>query len=94
MRCQVYRNLDKPFQILGFTSLELTALCFVLVGGTEVARIINVQRSWAFVVAAVLALCFFWIHKSLGELFVRRFFRFLSLPNQMYPRLLVVRKAS
>ena len=94
MRSPVYRNLDKPFQIFGFTALELTALCFSLVGGGELAQTFAIHRIWAFIFTIILALSFFWIRRSLGDLFARRLFRFLKLPSNMAPKLLILKKVN
>jgi hypothetical protein len=94
MRCPVYRNLDKPFQILGFTALELIILCLTVVGGTELTRLFMIQRVWAMVLTALLALGFFWIRRSLGELFARRLFRFFLLPSFLNLKLLSARGES
>src|SRR5262245_55564742 len=87
MRSPVYRNLDRPFEILGFTIFELMVLCIALVGGGELAQFLSFQRIWSVLLTMVLALIFFWLRRSLGDLFLRRFFRFLFLPSELSPKL-------
>lgn len=83
MRYPVYRNLDKPFQILGFNTLELTILCFCLVGGGEVADALGASRIWPLIFTIILGLSIHWIRHSLGDFFLRRLIRFLQLPGQL-----------
>lgn len=83
MQFPVYRNLDMPFQVLGFSTVELIVLCFALVGGGEFTQLLGVHRIWAFMFTIVLALSLFWIRRSLGDLFGRRLIRFLKLPSEL-----------
>ncbi|MBX3023008.1 MAG: hypothetical protein KF799_15135 [Bdellovibrionales bacterium] len=89
MRSPVYRNLDKPFQILGFTPIELATLCFAFVLGGELAQFLGFDRAWALVFTLLVAATLHWFRRSMGELFGRRLLRFLQLPSELYPRLFI-----
>lgn len=88
MRSPVYRNLDRPLQILGYAPVELIVLSLVFVGGGELAQFIGVSRTWAFVVTLIVALAIFVFHKYFGELFLRRLLRFTQLPSELQPKIL------
>ncbi|MBK9038048.1 MAG: hypothetical protein IPL83_02620 [Bdellovibrionales bacterium] len=88
MRSPVYRNLDRPFQILGFNSAELTVLCIFLVGGGELAGFIGLHRIWALVFTVVTGCLLIWVRRSLGDYFVPRLIRFLELPKEIYSKLI------
>ena len=88
MRAPVYRNLDTPFRILGFSPLELGVLCFVFVGGGELAQALSIGRVWSLVAAALLALGLFTFRRSFGEHFAARLYRFSRLPARLPARLL------
>lgn len=88
MRAPVYRNLDKPFEVLGFNALELTLLCFAFVAGGELTSLIGVHRVWAFLLTAVIALSLFLLRRYLGELFLIRLFRFAHLPKSLCGKLM------
>ena len=90
MRSPVYRNLDKPFQIFGFNTLELIVLCITLVGGGEVLQFFSIHRIWAFLFTVILALVLHWVRHSLGDIFARRLLRFLKLPKIIYSKILTV----
>lgn len=94
MRSPVYRNLDQPFEILGFSVAELTSLCFVLVAGGELLKFFGFNRLWAFLLTMVLAFALFWLRRSLGENFSFRMLRYLSFPNRLQPKLVVESKNS
>jgi len=94
MRSPVYRNLDKPFQIMGFNILELTLLCVIFVGGGELLQLFDLNRVWAFLLTAILAFNLFWVRRSLGDLFIARLIRFLKLPSQLNPKLFINLKRS
>jgi len=83
MRAPVYRNLDKTIEVMGFSPVELTCLCFVLIAGGEIMRIIGLDRTWAFLATTIVAAGLFWIRRSLGEHFLMRMIRFLSLPRRL-----------
>ncbi len=89
MRAPIYRNLDQPFQVMGFSVAELTLLAVTLVGGGELFQLLGVHRVWAFVATLILASVFFVFRRSFGDLFVRRLLRFLRLPAVLYPKLLL-----
>ena len=89
MRSPVYRNLDRPLQILGYSPWELIVLALVFVGGGELAQFIGISRTWAFVATFVIALAIFTFHKYFGELFLRRLIRFARLPSELYPKILI-----
>lgn len=89
MRSPVYRNLDRPLQILGYSPGELIALSLVFVVGGEMAQFIEVSRTWAFVATFILALAIFTFHKYFGELFIRRLIRFAKLPSELHPKILI-----
>lgn len=88
MRAAVYRNLDRPFQILGFKPLELTVLCCVFVGGGEIAQDLSLSRLWVALLTAFLAFSLFAFRRALGDRFARRLFRFLRLPTRLTARLI------
>jgi hypothetical protein len=94
MRSPVYRNLDRPFQIYGFSPFELAVLVAVFVAGGELAQAIALSRGWAFAVAALLALTMFTLRRSLGNGFSRRLWRFLCLPSTLHPKLFRLRRAA
>jgi hypothetical protein len=89
MRSPVYRNLDRPLQILGYSPVELIVLSLVFVIGGEVAQFMGISRTWAFVGTFVLALVIFTFHKYFGELFIRRLIRFAQLPSELHPKILI-----
>lgn len=91
MRSQVYRNLDKPFQIMGFNVFELSALCIVLVGGGEIAQALGVSHIWSFLATLVLGLTLAWFRHSLGDYFIRRLFRFYTLPRELTAKLIMLK---
>ena len=91
MRSQVYRNLDKPFQILGFYLNELVILCFTLVVGSELTQLFEVQNAWSFLSTLILAFALFWFRRSLGEKFGQRIIRFINLPSHTIPKLIKLR---
>lgn len=86
MRSPVYRNLDAPFRVFGFSPLELSLLCFAFVGGGEIAQALSVGRIWALVLAALLALALFAFRRAFGEHFGARLYRFFKLPSRLSPR--------
>jgi hypothetical protein len=89
MRSPVYRNLDRPLQILGYSPVELIVLSLVFVAGGELAQFAGISRTWSFVVTFVLALAIFTFHKYFGELFIRRLIRFARLPSELHPKILI-----
>lgn len=92
MKSPVYRNLDKPFQVFGFNTVELIILCIFFVGGSEVAQAFAIERIWPFLFTIVLGLGILWTRRSLGDFFVRRLFRFCKLPRELYSRILILRR--
>ena len=88
MRSPVYRNLDKPFQVLGFNLNELILLCFILVVGSELAQLFEAQSVWSFLLTFVLAFGLFWFRRLLGEKFGQRLIRFINLPSHTAPKLI------
>ncbi len=81
MRSPVYRNLDKPFQIFGFTPTELIVLALTFVGGGELAQAFGIHRLWAFLLTFILGFALHCFRRALGDLFAPRLFRFLKLPT-------------
>lgn len=94
MRSIVYRNLDKPFQILSFNLFELTLFCFIFVGGGEIGYFLEINRFLVLLITIIFALVLFWIRRSLGNYFIQRFIRFLFLPSQLNAKLLILGKIS
>lgn len=88
MRTSVYRNLDAPFQILGFNVFELTLLSVLLVLSNELLTLLSLSRLWAFMVIFLYGLCVFWLRHSLGHFFLRRLIRFYQLPSRLHRRLM------
>lgn len=86
MRSPVYRNLDAPFRVFGFSPLELSLLCFAFVGGGELAQALAIGRVWALVLAALMALGMFTFRRAFGEHFAARLYRFYKLPSRLVPR--------
>ena len=93
MRSPVYRNLDRPLQILGFSPLELICLSITFVGGGELTQLIGVSRTWSFVATLLIALAIFTFHKFFGDLFFRRLVRFARLPSELHPKIFTERLA-
>ncbi|RME14429.1 MAG: hypothetical protein D6797_08870 [Bdellovibrio sp.] len=90
MRSPVYRNLDQPLQILGFSIPELIFLVVVFVLGEEVLNLFDASRAWAFLVTIIFAIGFYWMRRSLGDYFGKRLLRFFQLPSHLYSKLLVL----
>jgi hypothetical protein len=89
MRTPIYRNLDRPFQIFAFSPLELTVLCVAFVGLGEIAQSFSLSRIWSFILTGFVALSFYLFRRSMGDFFGRRLLRFLNLPTEIHPRLLI-----
>jgi hypothetical protein len=87
MRSPVYRNLDRPFQVYGFSVLELTLLSAAFVGGGELAQSLGIRRIWAFLLTFKLANGMHSLRRALGEMFALRLLRYLELPNQVQAKL-------
>jgi hypothetical protein len=87
MRSPIYRNIDKPFQIAGFSAAELILLCVALAGGGELAQLFSVDRVWTFFVTLIIALGLFLFRRTLGEHFFFRLIRFFQIPSHLYSRL-------
>jgi hypothetical protein len=93
VRSPVYRNLDKPFQICGFSPLELTVLSIAFAGSGELAEAAGTHRLWAFLITIILALGMHSLRRSLGEAFPRRLLRFVKLPAEIEPKLFTRRES-
>lgn len=93
MRSPVYRNLDRPFRIFGFSPLELSILCITFVVWGEIAQSLSIHRVWGFLATALLALLFHWLRRSMGDHFTRRLIRFLKLPSEIRSKLFVTRRS-
>lgn len=91
MRSSVYRNLDKPFEIYGFSPMELTMMSLVFVVSGEVAQSIGADRIWAFPFTVIFAGGTYALRRTFGDLFARRLFRFLRLPSETRPELSAAR---
>lgn len=87
MRSPVYRNLDQPFEIWGFSTGQMTLLCCSLVAGGELAELIGVHRVWSLLLTICLAIVIYGIRKSFGRLFAQRLYRFARLPQRTRERL-------
>jgi hypothetical protein len=87
MRSPVYRNLDQPMRILGFSPMELSVLCVAFVALGEAAQAIGVYRFWAVLLTAVAAGILYSFRRSMGEMFARRLLRFLRLPSELHSKL-------
>lgn len=94
MRSKVYRNLDRPFQILGLYPSEITALCLFFVVASEFSQSVGLNRVWIFLATAGLAAIVHWFRRIFGELFGRRLIRFLALPSEIRPQLFAIRRPS
>lgn len=90
MRTHVYRNLDKPFQILSFNLLELSLFCFLFVGGNEVSHFFKFNPFFVIMFILIFGLFIFWIRRTFGNYFTQRFIRFLLLPSELKPKLLLL----
>lgn len=88
MRAPVYRNLDRPFQIFGFSPFELTFLCVIFVGIGEASQSFGYSRIWSFLVTTLFALGFYWIRFTMGDYFGRRVIRFAALPDRLQRKLI------
>ena len=82
MRSQVFRNLDQPFEIFGFSAVQMTLLCCSLVVGGELVELIGVHRIWSILMTALFAVATYWIRRSFDPRFGRRLIRFARLPMQ------------
>ena len=87
MRTPVYRNLDQPFQIYGFSPIELVALSVAFVFFGEFAQSFSIHRIWALIFTFVFAFALYSFRRALGDLFLRRLVRFLSLPSLVRSKL-------
>lgn len=87
MRAPVYRNLDTPFEIYGFSPTELIVLCASFVAGGEIAQALGIHRMWVILAVVLLALVMNIFRRSLGIYFARRLFRFLQLPGVLSAKL-------
>ncbi|MCB0390898.1 MAG: hypothetical protein KDD58_06400 [Bdellovibrionales bacterium] len=89
MKTPVYRNLDKPFQVLGLSVTELISLSFVLIIGNELSNMLSIQQTWSFAFTFVIALFLFWIRYSLGQKFALRLIRFIKLPDKLNEKMYI-----
>ncbi|MCB0362649.1 MAG: hypothetical protein KDD35_08000 [Bdellovibrionales bacterium] len=87
MRSPIYRNLDKPFQIMGFSALELALLCICLVVGGEIVEFLGQPRILAMAFTFVLGCLLIWVRRSLGDFFLGRLIRFVVLPREIYSKI-------
>ncbi len=92
MRSVVYRNLDKPFQILGFNTQELVMLVVLFVVGGEVASFIGLSKFWPLMLTVLVGGTIQWFRYSLGEHFLKKLFRFWELPKELLPRVFRYKK--
>lgn len=83
MKTPIYRNLDKPFQILGFNYIELTLFTIIFVINNEIANFFQIHRFWAISLTLLFAFCLFLLRKTLGNNFGYQLIRFLRLPSQL-----------
>jgi hypothetical protein len=88
MRTPVYRNLDRSFQILGLSPLEICVISLFLVASGELSDVLGIHRIWSLLFTGGVAFGLFWFRRSMGEMFAPRLLRFLQLPGQLRPRLL------
>lgn len=84
MRAPIYRNLDRPLQVLGLYPFQMIILGLTLVVGDEVARALSAARLWPAAGFMVLAFSFFVFNRTLGPLFPRRLVRFVGFPDRLF----------
>lgn len=87
VRSPVYRNLDTPFEIYGFSPSELIALSLSFVAGGELAQALGVSRMWVIFAVVLLAIAMNRFRRALGIYFARRLFRFIRLPSILSAKL-------
>lgn len=83
MKTPIYRNLDKPFQILGFNYIELTFLIVIFVITNEMANVFQIHRFWVISFTLLIALSIFFLRKTLGHNFGYQLIRFIRLPSHL-----------
>lgn len=83
MREPIFRNLDTPFQIMGFNYLELMAVCFIFVIASELSESLHINRFFSFSITALVVASWYWIRRSMGEKFGSRLVRFIFLPKNL-----------
>ena len=88
MRARVFRNLDRPFRVLGFSPVELTILCLGFVLGGEILSSAGASRIWAFLSTALNAVGLYLFRRTFGDQFGMRLIRFLTLPGQLQAKLI------
>lgn len=89
MHSRVYRNLDLPFRIFGLRPIEIILLCALLVLGGEAARALQISGAAPFVLVLFLGAVISSFHRLFGERMAARLARFLRLPRQLSPRLML-----
>lgn len=87
MRTPVYRNLDRPFQILGLYPMELVVLTVLFAAGSEAAEFLGVARIWLLLLVGLAVAAILALRRTLGPFFSARLMRFLLLPSHLHPRL-------
>lgn len=83
MKTPIYRNLDKPFQILGFNYIELTFFTIIFVINNEVANFFEIHRFWAISLTLLFSFALFLLRKTLGNNFGYQLIRFIFLPSHL-----------